>query len=139
MPAHATLFLLVAIFVALAPTLVAARDAELEQALLTMSKTFNKTLPLQIDKEKMLEATATFQDTIIFKYKFTDETVIKNPRFSRSKYEKHLRMSLHSSTCDDPNVRELMRRGANFNYLFTDRSGMKIADFTLNAAECSRR
>ncbi len=116
-----------------------AHEAEVEQALFAMSKNFNKNLPLQIDKEKMLEATLAIQDVLVFKYKFTDESTIRNPRFSRIQYEKHLRDSLRASTCSDPSVVEIMRRGAKFNYLFVDRKGMKIIDFTLNATQCAKQ
>lgn len=137
MTTRLTASLLLTVFLSLAYGTTAARDAEVEQALLAMSKNINKNLPLQIDKEKALEATAALQDTLVFKYKFTDETTIRNPRFSRTQYEKHLRASLQASTCSDPDLMELMRRGAKFNYLFVDRKGMKIVDFTLNTAHCT--
>lgn len=132
------LVLLSTVCLSLAPTIAVARGAEVEQALLSMSKNINKNLPLQIDKEKALEATVAIQDTLVIKYKFTDETTIRNPRFSRAQYEKHLRASLQASTCSDPDLKELMQRGAKFNYLFFDRKGIAIVDFTLNAMQCAQ-
>ena len=112
MTTHLAALFLIAITLGPACRPAAARDAEVEQALLAMSKDINKNLPLQVDKEKALEATAVIQETLVFKYKFTDETTIRNPRFSRAKYEEHLRASLQASTCSDPGLKELIRRGA---------------------------
>jgi hypothetical protein len=133
-----TLVLLSTVFLSLAPCTTDARDTDVEQALLAMSKNINKNLPLQIDKEKSLEATVALRDTLVFKYKFTDETTIRSPGFSRGQYEKHLRASLQASTCSDPGLKELIQRGAKFNYLFVDRKGMAIIDFTLNAMQCAQ-
>lgn len=102
-----------------------------------MSRDINKSLPVQIDREKVLEATVALHDTLIFKYKFTDETVINDPRFDKQKYIVHLRASLGQSTCTDAGTFELMRKGAKYNYLFTNRRGLKVIDFVLDADVCA--
>jgi len=114
-----------------------ASDPEVADVLRSMSRDMNKSLPLQIDREKMLEVTVAMQGTLIFKYKFTDETVINDPRFDKQRYLAHLRTSLGESTCKDPGTFELLRRGARYNYLFTNNRGLQVIDFTLDAKACS--
>lgn len=115
---------------------IMAADKEVEEALLAMSKDLNKNFPLQVDKEKIIETSAAVGDTLVFKYKFISDTTISDPRFNPKLYEKHLLTSLQGSTCSDPNIKALMQRGGKFNYLFVDRVGNKIIDFTLNSEKC---
>lgn len=104
-----------------------------------MSLELNKSLPVRIDKEKTLETIVAIRSTLIYKYKFTDETTIRDQRFNPKLYEKHLANSLRQSTCQDADIAGLLRRGARFNYLFVDRYGMTVVDFTLDSAFCSRK
>lgn len=129
---------IVALAIALSSIGAMARDDEVEKALRSMSREMNKSLPLQIDKEKLLEATVVMQSTLIFKYKFTDETVINDPRFDKNRYVAHLQVSLGESTCKDAGAFELLRRGAIYNYIFINRRGVKIIDFKVNAKFCSQ-
>lgn len=114
-----------------------AADSEVEGVLRSISRDINKSLPLQIDSDKMLEVTVALHNTLIFKYKFTDETVINDPRFSKGKYLAHLRVSLGESMCRDSGTLELLREGAKYNYLFTSKHGLQVIDFTLDAKACS--
>lgn len=126
-----------AVLFAIGPCLAQAPDREVADALRSMSRDMNKSLPLQIDREKILEVTAAIQSTLIFKYKFTDETVINDPRFDKHKYVAHLRTSLGESTCKDAGAFELLQRGAKYNYLFINKRGLQVMDFTLDAKACS--
>lgn len=119
------------------PSVNHAADSEVTDTLRSMSREFNKSLPLQIDHEKILEVTVVVQSTLIFKYKFTDEKTIDDPRFDKQKYASHLRMSLGESTCKDKNNFELLRKGAKYNYLFVNKRGLQIIDFTLDTKVCS--
>lgn len=112
-------------------------DPEVAEALRAISRDINKSLPVQIDREKILETTVAIQRVLIFKYKFTDESIVSDPRFSAQKYISHLRASLGQSTCTDAGTLELLAKGAKFNYLFTIRRGAKIIDFTLDATVCA--
>ncbi len=114
-----------------------AADSEVEGVLRSISRDINKSLPLQIDREKMLEVTVALHNTLIFKYKFTDETIINDPRFNKEKYLAYLRASLSQSTCKDSGTFELLRKGAKYNYLFINKRGLQIIDFSLDAKVCS--
>jgi len=85
----------------------------------------------------MLEVTVALHNTLIFKYKFTDETIINDRRFSKETYLAHLRVSLGQSMCRDSGTSELLRKGAKYNYLFTNKRGLQVIDFTLDAKACS--
>lgn len=113
-----------------------AADSEVEGILRSISQDINKSLPLQIDREKILEVTVALHNTLIFKYKFTDETIINDPRFNKEKYLAHLRTSLSQSTCKDDGTLELLRKGAKYNYLFINKRGLQIIDFSLDAKAC---
>ena len=77
------------------------------------------------------------RNTLVIKYMFTDETVINNPRFDVNRYIAHLQVSLGESTCKDDGTFELLRRGAKYNYMFINRKGLKVIDFTLDSRFCT--
>ena len=131
---HVTLALL---FTAVTHSYAGTSQDDLSDDLRAVSKELNKSLPVQIDRDKILEVTLAVQSTLIFKYKFIDETVINHPNFRASKYIAQLRISLGESTCKDSGSLELLQRGAKYNYLFTTRSGLRIIDFTLDSSGCA--
>lgn len=114
-----------------------AGDLEMERELRSISNEINKSLPLQIDREKMLEVTVAIHDTLLFKYKFTDETVINSVHFSQEKYLEYLRNSLGQSMCTDRGTVELLRRGAKYEYLFINKRGLQVINYTLDAKACA--
>ncbi len=61
------------------PVVGQADEPAVSDVLQTISKEINKSVPLKIDREKDLETTVALFDTLIFKYKFTDESTISNP------------------------------------------------------------
>lgn len=130
-------FPLLALLLVTQPCMAQSPDAGVADELRSISRDINKSLPLQIDRDKMLEVTAAIQSTLIFKYKFTDETAINDPRFDKHKYVAHLRTSLGESTCKDAGTFELLQRGAKYNYLFINKRGLQVIDFTLDARVCS--
>jgi len=105
--------------------------------LLSTSKEINKSLPVRVDKEKILETTVAIKNVLIFKYKITDDSTFKDPQFNISKYTYYLRNSLGESICKDKNTYELFKRGASYNYIYINQYGQKLLDFTLNEKECS--
>jgi len=113
-----------------------AQAPPVEEALRQIARELSSTLPVRVDREKSLETIVALHSTLIFKYKFNDETTIRDPRFDPKLYEKHLARSLRASTCTDKGLAALLRRGARFNYLFVDKYGVKVVDFTLDAATC---
>ena len=112
-------------------------NQDVSSTLLSMSKEINKNLPVRIDSEKTLETTVTIKNVLIFKYKITDDSNFRNPRFNINKYTYHLRNSLGESTCKDKETFSLLKRGASYNYIFINRYGQKLVDFTLDEKECS--
>jgi hypothetical protein len=106
--------------------------------LLYTSKETNKNLPLQVDSEKILEMTAATYDTLLCKFRFVDDSIVKQPMFKKEKYLKHVHESLCRSTCTDQSTLSLLQRGAKYNYLFVDRTGVSLFDYTLDASECSQ-
>lgn len=124
------------VLVTASPCFAQSQEPPVADVLLRIAREINPTLPLQIDKEKVLEVTAAVRNTLIFKYKFTDERTINDPRWDREKYIAALRLSLGQSTCSDSATFALLVRGARYNYLFTTRAGRQVVDFTLDAAAC---
>lgn len=114
-----------------------ARDPTISETLIGLSRDLNRSLPIQIDREKILQTTVVFRETLVFKYTFIDETTISNPRFSKERYSAFLLESLGQSTCADPASYALLKRGATYNYLFVTRSGMQAIDFSLTADICT--
>lgn len=105
--------------------------------LLSTSKEINKNLPVRVDSEKILETTVALKNVLIFKYKITDDSTFKNPRFDISTYTFHLRNSLGESTCKNEGSYALLKRGASYNYIYINKFGQKLLDFTLNEKECT--
>lgn len=112
-------------------------DKSVSGTLLSTSKEINESLPVRVDKEKILETTVAISNILIFKYKVTDDSNFRNPRFDINKYTYHFRNSLGESTCKDESTFELFKRGASYNYIFINQYGQKLFDFTLNERECS--
>ena len=127
---------LVLLMTATRPTSVFAQtsNTQLTDDLLELSRAMNRNLPLKIDNEKVLDTTVVVGSTLIVKYRFTDEIVISDPRFSKARYIAALRESLGKSTCKGSI--EVLRRGAKFIYIFTNARGQNIIEFTLDAKEC---
>lgn len=132
------LVFVVLVFGGLISCVAHAQAGGIEQTLQDLAKELNKSVPIQVDHEKKLEVVVAFQDTLIFKYKFTDETVIDDPRFENARYLSALRSSLISSMCGNPGTVELFRQGAKYNYVMIRRNGKKVVDFTLDRAACSQ-
>lgn len=112
-------------------------EKSVSSTLLSMSKEINKSLPVKVDKEKILETTVAIKNVLIFKYKITDDSTFRDPRFDINKYTYHLRNSLGESTCKDESSFALLKRGASYNYIYINQYGQKLFDFTLNERECS--
>ena len=119
------------------PVVGQADELPVSDVLQTISKEINKSVPLKIDREKDLETTVALFDTLIFKYKFTDESTISNPRFDKNKYLAALRVSLGESTCMDLSTFALLKRGAKYSYMFTNKRGLKLFEYTLDERECA--
>lgn len=120
------------------PVVGQADEPAVSDVLQTISKEINKSVPFKIDREKDLETTVALFDTLIFKYKFTDESTISNPRFDKNKYLAALRGSLGESTCMDPSTFALLKRGAKYSYIFTNKRGLKLFEYTLDERECTK-
>lgn len=129
--------MLVAALLMAIPVVGRTNEPAVSDVLQTISKEINKTVPLKIDGEKVLETTVALFDTLIFKYKFTDERAISNPSFDKSKYLAALRISLGESTCMDASVFALLKRGAKYTYIFTTKRGLQLFEYTLDERECA--
>ncbi len=112
-------------------------EKSVSSTLKSTSKELNKSLPVQVDREKTLETTVASKNVLIFKYKITDDSTFKNPRFDLNIYMYHLRNSLGESTCRDEGSYALLKRGASYNYIYINQYGQKLLDFTLTEQECS--
>lgn len=104
--------------------------------LMTISRDINKSLPLKVDSEKVLDVTVAVHEILIFKFRIIDETVFNHPRFDKNKYLSALGASLGGSTCADTATFNLMLRGAKYNYIFINDRGIKLIDFTLDSNVC---
>lgn len=114
-----------------------AGDPPVSNVLRSISSEINRSVPIRVDKEKELETSVAVFDTLVFKYKFTDETTISHPRFSKNKYLAALRISLGESTCMDDATFALLKRGAKYNYLFLTKRGVKVLEYTLDESQCA--
>lgn len=112
-------------------------DQNVNRKLLSMSKEFNKGLPVRIDREKILESTMVVKNVLIFKYKITDDSNFRNPRFDINKYTYYFRNAQGEIICKDESNYALLKRGANYNYIFVNKYGQILFDFTLNEKECA--
>jgi hypothetical protein len=112
-------------------------DKSVSSTLLFTSKEINKSLPVRVDNEKILETTVAINNVLIFKYSMTDDSNFRDPRFDINKYTYHFRNSLGESACKDKSTFELFKRGASYNYIFINQYGHKLFDFILNERECS--
>jgi hypothetical protein len=129
---------LIIFFLTLAFTVHASSfDKSVSSTLQATSKEINKSLPVRVDKEKILETTVAIKNILIIKYKVTDDSTFKDPRFDIKKYTYHFRNSVGESTCRDEGTFALLKRGAAYNYIFINQYGQKLFDFLLNERECS--
>lgn len=112
-------------------------DQSVNRKLLSMSKEFNKGLPVRIDGEKILESTMVVKNVLMFKYKITDDSIFKNPRFDINKYRYHFRNAQGEIICKDESNYALLKQGASYNYIFVNKYGQILFDFTLNGRECA--
>lgn len=111
-----------------------ASETDLTAVLLAISRSMNINLPLKIDNEKILDVTVVVGRTLIIKYRFTDDRIVNDPRFSKERYVSALRESTEKSTCRGS--LEVLRMGAEYNYHFVNRRGLEVIDFTLDARAC---
>lgn len=102
-----------------------------------VSREINRNLPLQIDAEKRLDATAVIGETLIFKYTFLDERVINQRNWSSDRYGKALLAGAAAQYCMDRAMRALLRSGAAINYVMVTASGQKVVDVTVNERNCA--
>ena len=120
-----------------ASSVASSSEPTVSDVLRSISTEINKSLPMMVDKEKQLEATVAAFDTLLFKYKFIDESTISNPRFDKNKYLAALRVSLGESTCNDPATFALLKQGAKYTYMFTNKRGLKLFEYSLDERECT--
>lgn len=133
---RASIIVLAALLASAVPE-AGAGDLAVPEVLRAISKEINRSVPIRVDNEKELETSVVMFDTLVFKYKFTDETTISNPRFSKDKYLAALRVSLGESTCMDESTFALLKRGAKYNYLFTTKRGFTVFEYTLDHKVCA--
>jgi hypothetical protein len=101
-----------------------------------LAKGLQASLPIQVDKDKQLETVVAVGNTLIFKYKVTDATVFLAPHFDTEKYTRALLASQQGSVCKEESTRDLLRRGAKFNYLMVGRDGQRFINYTLTNQAC---
>jgi hypothetical protein len=111
-----------------------AANNDIASTLRAMSKKINLSLPVPVDTEKILETTVAIDRTLIFKYKVNDNSSFKDPRFHADRYTYYIRKSLARSTCKD--ALPLFERGASYNYIFIDKYGQNLFEYTLDKKEC---
>lgn len=111
-------------------------DESVSNKLRSMSKELNKSLPVRVDREKILETTMAVKNVLVMKYKITDDSTFKDPRFDVNLYVYHFRNGQGQFICKDESNFELLKRGASYNYIFVNKYGQKLFEYTLNEQEC---
>ncbi len=112
-------------------------DESVSSILQSTSKELSKSLSIQVDREKILETIVAYKDVLIFKYKITDDSTFKDPRFDPSKYTFYFRKSVGESVCKNESTYALLKCGASYDYVYINQYGQKLFDFILDEKECS--
>lgn len=111
-------------------------DEQLSWVLILVAQEIQKGLPIRVDSEKTLESVFAIADTIFFKYKVNDDSIFKNNRLDKEKYEYYLNKSLRQSLCEKQDMYELLEYGAKFDYLFINIYGENLYEYSFSIDDC---
>jgi hypothetical protein len=110
----------------------------LNDVLIAVARSIEKSLPIKVDREKTLETVFATNETLVFKYKVTDDSNFKNPKFDNNKYLYYVNESLKTSLCANENMYELLKMGTTFNYLYINIYGEKLFENKFKINNCSQ-
>jgi hypothetical protein len=110
-------------------------DVRSQRVLSKIASELNKTLPMQVDKDTELMATAGFDAVIVYSYRLINSSVndVDQAAFSEA-----VRPQLVNAACTTPQTRDgFLRKGVTMRYMYADKDRRHIATIDVNPADCS--
>jgi hypothetical protein len=114
-----------------------AGDPASHEVLSKTADQINRTLPMMVDKDTELMATAGLPGVLVYRYRLVRAQFEELDSADLESFRKGMHSTLINGACTTPQTRDnLLRRGVTMLFMYTDKEGKFLVSIDIKAADC---